>query len=149
MALIAQNCQMEEVAQIIEIDIKEEKMDRIQNEVTESDGEIQTVQDILTKTNTRFQNNTMQSQMMKMVSRELRHRSNKAKKYNHQYYKYLQSLMLVFEKLQEQHRESPCEDNNTVEELLHIILMLSVEPIYGNRQTEVQEQEKATFRERL
>ena len=149
MALIAQNCQMEEVAQIIEIDIKEEKMDGIQNEVTESDGEIQTVQDILTKTNTRFQNNTMQSQMMKMVSRELRHRSNKAKKYNHQYYKYLQSLMLIFEKLQEQHRESPCEDNNTVEELLHIIFMLSVEPIYGNRQTEVQEQEKATFRERL
>ena len=149
MALIAQNCQMEEVAQIIEIDIKEENMYGIQNEVTESDGEIQTVQDILTKTNTRFQNNTMQSQMMKMVSRELRHRSNKAKKYNHQYYKYIQSLMLTFEKLQEQHLESPCEDNNTVEELLHITLMLSVEPIYVNRQTEVQEQEKATFRERL
>ena len=76
---------MEEVAQIIEIDIKEEKMDVVQNKVTESDVAIQTVQDILTKTNTRFQNNTMQSQMMKMVSRELRHRSNKAKKYNHQY----------------------------------------------------------------
>ena len=43
MALIAQNCQMEEVAQIIEIDIKEEKMDGIQNEFTESDVEIQTV----------------------------------------------------------------------------------------------------------
>ena len=149
MALIAQNCQMEEVAQIIEIDIKEEKMDGIQNEFTESDVEIQTVQDILTKTNTRFQNNTMQSQMMKMVARELRHRSNKAKKYNHQYYMYIQSLMLTFEKLQEQHRESPSEDNNTVEELLHIILMLSVEPIYVNLQTEAQEQENATFRERL
>ena len=124
MALIAQNCQMEEVAQIIEIDIKKEKMDGMQSEVTESDGEIQTVQDILTKTNTRFQNNTMQSQMMKMVARELRLRSNKAKKYNHQYYKYLQNLMLKFEKLQEQHRESPCEDNNTVEKLLHNITFI-------------------------
>ena len=47
MALIAQNCQMEEVAQIIEIDIKEEKTDGMQSEVTESDVEIQTVQDIL------------------------------------------------------------------------------------------------------
>ena len=43
MALIAQNCQMEEVAQIIVIDIKEERMDGIQNELTESDVEIQTV----------------------------------------------------------------------------------------------------------
>ena len=114
MEVIAQNVQLDDVAQVVEIDLREKQFI---TENTEDDITL-AVLEMLQTQKKEHQRNRMQLKLINNILREIQRRSNKAAR-NHlyEYQKYLQNMYCKIERVRNLQHKSAGRKAEKVEEL--------------------------------
>ena len=114
MEVIAQNVQLDDVAQVVEIDLREKQFI---TENTEDDITL-AVLEMLQTPKKEYQRNSMQLELINNILREIQRRSNKAARdHLYEYQKYLQNMYCKIERVRKLQHESAGRKAEKVEEL--------------------------------
>ena len=114
MEVVAQNVQLDDVAQVVEIDLREKQFI---TENTEDDITL-AVQEMLQTQKKEYQRNRMQLGLINNIPREIQRRPNKAARdHLYEYPKYLQNMYCKMERVRNLQHESAGRKAEKVEEL--------------------------------
>ena len=124
--VIAQNVQLDDVVQVVEIDLREKQFI---TENTEDDITL-AVQEMLQTQEKEYQRNRMQLELINNILREIQRRSHKAARdHLYEYQKYLQNMYTKIERVRNRQHESAGRKAEKVEELksnLHLLCSFSM-----------------------